>query len=139
MPPDPLNRTGAIVTLAAAAFGAIGSIGPWATVIGLSVNGTDDGGDGIGTLAVMVIVAALAGASLYTGRNRFGGIVFIFGLAAAALGIYDMARLDSSTSELAEGAVNIGWGLWLTILGSLGVAAGGFLTAFNTEYRRRGM
>lgn len=132
-PLNPNNKAGAITTLISAAFGTIGSIGPWVTLGSLSSSGTD--GDGIITLICLVGSAILAGISLGSGYNRFGGIVFVLGLISAGVAIYYLAKIEDSSIEFFGESLDssAGWGLWLVVAASFSTAIGGFLTAFHTE------
>lgn len=130
-----IDRTGPIITLLAAVAGVVGSIAPWAIASDFSANGTDGDGHGYLTLALMVLVATLAGIALMQKRNLFGGTVFILALITAAIALVDLARIDGADSVAFLGTtVNAdpGWGLWLLVLAAIGAGAGGFITAYRS-------
>jgi hypothetical protein len=111
--------------LASALVMVIGAFGPWARVLSLvSVGGTDDGGDGwivIGAAAV----GALALFLWQTRSRRWLILCVIAGGAALATAIYDRVDIERTTSSgIDVGAfVDPGWGIYVAMLGSAGLAA----------------
>jgi hypothetical protein len=106
------------LTLAGLAGVVIGSIGPWATVLWVTLNGT--AGDGKLTLAAAIVAIIVIVA---TRRRRIGMTAELVGvgvgLFATALGVYDIVRFSGRP------AISVGWGLYLlaiagvvTIVGS---------------------
>lgn len=76
---------------AAALLVVVGSMGPWARVLFISVNGTD--GDGAITLVLGILAGLLAVVRL--ARPAMRGVMFVAGLAflgAAAVGVWGDGR-----------------------------------------------
>lgn len=107
----------------AAALILVGSLGPWGTVFGISVAGTE--GDGVITLILAILAAA--GVFLTTtavdGKPRFKAqwLTIVFAAISALIGIIDF--LDISSSD----GVSPGWGLWLVLLASIALTVVGVL------------
>jgi hypothetical protein len=109
------------VSTAAAALGftvaAIGSIGPWATVLGLlSVDGT--AGDGRITLglAVFAVLALVIG----RGASVASAIAALVALAIGVVAVIDLVDLDHVTTSPTVGdAVSAGWGLYAVLAGAV--------------------
>jgi hypothetical protein len=104
----------------------VGAFGPWATVLGASVSGTDGHNDGW----IVIVIALLGGLFVYGRReSRDAGIwaLLIGGIGVAAT-LYDRHNLSSAISQAgAFGAViaHIGWGLNLSLFASVSLAASG--------------
>jgi hypothetical protein len=109
--------------LISAVLMVIGSFGPWAKVLGLiTVNGTDDGGDGW-----VVIVAAAVGAValvLWRVRSRRWLILTVIAAAAGlATTIYDRVDLEGTTNGVDIGSlVDAAWGIYVAMIGSASLA-----------------
>ncbi len=105
--------------LAAVGIIIIGSIGPWVTVEGLgdfSEGGLES--DGIITLVLALIVGGLVLA--YRDRPAPRGAKIGIGICAvAALAIAIIDVLDVTGTDLGVVEANVGWGLWLTLVGSI--------------------
>jgi Protein of unknown function (DUF2510) len=108
------------------AWMVIGSAGPWAYVIYVSVSGLE--GDGLITLVVSVVCAAALWA--FARGNRGALIVTgAGGTLVLGIGVYDASRIEALASAEILGqnvrAGTIGWGLVLTIAagGSLALAS----------------
>lgn len=102
----------------------IGGFGPWATVFGISVDGTN--GDGW----VVVIAGALAGGLCYWKRERhWAGAWAIAGGAVGLLTTgYDRGHLESVISRggsFAQALVQVGWGLNLALIASVSMLVAG--------------
>jgi hypothetical protein len=114
--------------LASAVIAAIGGLGPWVTFLGFSVSGTE--GDGW-----VVIAAAAAAAGLVLWHNADPALwrLAVAGLAALvafAVAVDDWSQIESIASEdedefsaLLADAVSPGWGLILSTLASVSLAA----------------
>jgi hypothetical protein len=110
--------------LASALLMLLGAFGPWAKVFGFSVSGTDGSNDGW-----IVVVVAVVGAGLFLWRRgtRYAGLwPVLAGAAGSAVTIYDRQNLSSAgDGELAEGLVQVGWGLNLAMLASISFSIAG--------------
>jgi hypothetical protein len=110
--------------LVSAVVMVIGAFGPWAKVLGLvTVNGTDDGGDGwvVIVAAVLGIVALL----LWRMRSRRWLILSVIaGAAGLATAVYDRIDIEGTTDGVDVGAlVDAGWGIYVAMIGSASLAA----------------
>jgi hypothetical protein len=106
----------------------VGGFGPWVTVLGISVSGTE--GDGW-----IVILAAAAAAGLVFWHDRkpsqwILGATALAGVVGFGVSAYDWARLESVASdsqEQLEGlfdlSVSTGWGLVLCTIASASLVA----------------
>lgn len=110
----------------------VGSLGPWASILGLTAAGTD--GDGVYTLAFAIIAGIALWRALVVGSSGM-----LIGCAAnsaivLAIGAYHFQRISRglSSDELSTGnelsdafaeglasTVSVGWGLYLVVLGAL--------------------
>lgn len=112
----------------------VGAFLPWfsVTVLGTTVTVAGIDRDGVFTLIVAVLVLGFALAH-WTNRTRQASIVLgalVAGLSA--LYISDpYAFSGSETTQLQRNAINIGFGLYLTFLSGIGVAAAAY--AADTE------
>lgn len=124
----------AIIGIVSALLVLIGSVGPWATANGQSINGTADGADGIITLICAIAAAATIGAtaSLPAGVPRIAvqWATVVFGLAITVIGIIDIQDVNSS------GFVSAGWGLWLVVLAGAALTVAGALLAVLRGHQR---
>ncbi len=106
--------------VAAAGGMAIGALGPWASVLTISVSGldTDDGP----YILLGALLAALGVLLHAHGKGRgWLGLSMLCGVIAFAASLYDRSHLTHVTSDSA-GLVRVGWGLNLTVLASALVA-----------------
>jgi hypothetical protein len=116
----------------------VGSIGPWAKVLFISVGGLD--GDGwITLIAGLCALALLAVYVRGTQRPRPVwplGLLLIAGVIAGGTGIYDWAQIESVVGDTSEdalfdlgSAVSVGWGLVLVTLSAASLVAATVVTA----------
>jgi hypothetical protein len=105
----------------------IGALGPWVTVLGLTVGGTE--GDGW-----IVIGAALVAGGLVIWHDRGPrlwklAVVGLAGLVAFGTGAYDWSEIESiaADAEEIEGlfdvSVSVGWGLILCTIAAASLVA----------------
>lgn len=115
------------VGLGLSALLAIGSFGAWVTFGPLSVSGLK--GDGKITL-VAAVVAAFGflfseRGTLDEKRTSITALVFalLSGIAALLTSGYDLNRINNvhNSDNIFAAAVQPGWGLYLTVLASLGI------------------
>ena len=105
--------------LAAVGIIIIGSIGPWVTVEGLA--DVSEGGlesDGVITLVLALIIGGLL-LAFRNGPMPRGATIGIGICAVASLAIAIIDVLDVTGSDLGIVEANVGWGLWLTLIGSI--------------------
>ncbi|MDL0127048.1 zinc ribbon domain-containing protein [Halobacterium salinarum] len=109
----------------------LGAFLPWfsVTVLGTTVTVSGTERDGIFTLLIAILIIGLAVAR-WTKRTRQASIVLgalITGLCV--LYISDPYALSSTdTTQLQENAINIGIGLYLTLVSGLGIVASAYLS-----------
>ena len=116
----------ALVGYAAAVVVIVGSLGPWAEVSQFSASGMD--GDGVITLVSAIVAAvAILVASASRTRPALGSDWIAAAAAAVAMfvAVYDSFEIPK-TYDLLGGAVGTrtaGWGIWVTLIGSIVLAA----------------
>lgn len=116
-----------VATWCAAGALFVGSVTPWITIRGflnMSANGTE--GDGKITLVLAVLAALLATAPAYTYRRGLRAAVTAVGLVSFVIAVNVTRQLGDDVPELV--LVSAGWGLWLTIIAAIALAAVPFLT-----------
>ena len=108
-----------------AALMVVGSFGPWAKVLGFSINGTDGGNDGW----FVVVIAVLAGAVFLWKREttQAGYAAIAGGVLGASVAIYDRTNLKDAAAESGQlgELVQVGWGLNLAMVASISLAIAG--------------
>jgi hypothetical protein len=104
------------IYLAACGAMVIGAFGPWATVLGGLVSRSGvDGGDGW----FLVGGAAIAIALLLTGASRKKMIwAVVVGVICTIVAIVDLSDAKKIVDG-AEGLVDVGWGLYLSLIASI--------------------
>lgn len=105
----------------------MGSIGPWATFLGLSLSGAD--GDGVITLVLGLISAVILAVYLYTGSRRLPWTLWVpvgIGIVSLLFSAYLLSRFFVGDKSAAEADLfgeafdlQIGWGVWLLTLSSV--------------------
>jgi hypothetical protein len=113
-----LGKVRVSTAIAALAFSlaAIGSVGPWATVLGLfSVDGTV--GDGRITLGLAVFGVLV----LVIGREASvaSAIAALVALALGAVAVIDLVDLNNVTKPTVGHVVSAGWGLYVVLVGAV--------------------
>ena len=116
-----------------AALMVIGSFGPWAKVLGVSISGTDGGNDGWFVIAI----AAVAGAVFLWQREvmQAGYAAIAGGVLGASIAIYDRTNIEDAADEtgrLGE-LVEVGWGLNLAMVASISLAIAGVVWIVKSE------
>jgi hypothetical protein len=116
-PPTTAAAIGGLVLL------AIGSIGPWATILGVSVAGTR--GDGKLTLGLAIFAALMLAAQrrLPAAQHRLPvALAFLATLVAAIVAGYDLADIERTVNWVTifgVQAASAGWGLYVAVLGAV--------------------
>jgi peptidoglycan/LPS O-acetylase OafA/YrhL len=127
----PIDRRLPVLPLAAVGLIVLGALGPWVTGEGFAETGeTRLDSDRIITLVLALIVGGL----LLAFRNRPRPRGIAVGIALCAFGALALALidvLDVSTVNLAGADPSVGWGLWLTLIGSTALLA----TLWATRFR----
>lgn len=105
----------------------LGSLGPWASVLGFSANGID--GDGFITIILGVLAAVATWETVTRGnaaRFKAPVVALVCGALALALMVYELINIYSSSSEFFDTTVRAspGWGAWLTTLGAIALTVG---------------
>lgn len=105
----------------------LGSLGPWASVLGFSANGID--GDGWFTLIFGLVAAVATWETVKhapTPRFKAPLVAVICAGLAVALMVYEIINIYSSSSEFFDTTVRAspGWGAWLATIGAIALAIG---------------
>ena len=97
--------------LLAAIVGIAATFLPWATVLGMTIDGTvGDGWISLGLFAIIIILAVLGDRGLSLKGGQFIAVV-VLALCATALGVYEIMNLNKSGGEY----VQIGFGLYVLV------------------------
>jgi hypothetical protein len=109
----------------------IGSIGPWATLLALSVSGTR--GDGKITLVVAVVAVALA----LIGRPSTMLIATLGSVGSGVIAAVDLTHIHRVVADVTlfgNHVVSAGWGIYMVVVGALlAVLALGYQCLFGTS------
>jgi hypothetical protein len=100
----------------------IGAIGPWAKVLSFTQNGLD--ADGVLTLGLAVVAAVFVGLAFRakTAPNKFA--LGVPGALCLAIAILDIIDVKDAIDEIGSGfEASVGWGLWMTLVGSIVLVA----------------
>lgn len=112
--------------LGSGALMLIGAFGPWASVLAMSVGGTDGSNDGW-----LVVAAAVIGGGLcyVARRGRWAGVwALLGGVVGSAVTVYDRGNVQDAIDRggaFAQALVHVGWGLNLALIASLSMALAG--------------
>jgi hypothetical protein len=110
--------------LISAGLMAVGSFGPWAKALAVSVSGTDNSNDGW-----LVIGCAVIGVVLYLAlKGRRSGCFWalLAGVGGAAVTIYDRSNIQDKINSSDVGSLlQVGWGLNLAMIASISLAVAG--------------
>ncbi len=130
-PPPPASRVTPGISAVALLGGAMivaGAFLPWKSLGMISRSGVDGGGDGVITALLGLLVVLAAAAPLRSWRRI---VCLLAGALAAAIGVLDLVevqrQIDSLEGNPFQGALTVGYGLYVTIAGGvfavIGVAA----------------
>ncbi len=117
-----------------AALMVLGGLGPWATIADVAtVNGTD--ADGWFLIVGGLLAAALALPVLLRGKARRSLLIATgVGAIATLIAAVDLADVNGlGGAEVFGLAVDTGWGLYLSLLGSLSVAVASLVAWLKTR------
>lgn len=106
----------------------IGAFGPWATVLAISIGGTDGSNDGW----LVVAAAGIGGGLAYAMRRSrgSGAWALVGGIAGLAVTAYDRSHIQNAISQggaFAQALGNVGWGLNLALIASISMALSGLV------------
>ena len=114
----------------------VGSIGPWASVLFISVSGTK--GDGQITLLLGLVALILVAVYVLSSRRPRPAwpliLIVLAGLGAGATGAYDWADLQRAVSDaesednIFSATISVEWGLVLMTVAGFSLALAGFIT-----------
>jgi hypothetical protein len=123
----PLYLPNLIAAIIASVGVVIGSLGPWLTFLAFERANTD--GDGKITLTAGLVSAAALFVVFTLGRSgtqiarmrKLGRVSVAAGVLAFVIGAFDAREVLSRRVELFGASISpqIGWGLWLVLIGSL--------------------
>ncbi len=111
-----------VAALAAVAM-VVGGLGPWATTLGFSANGTE--GDGWVVIAAGGVVAV---GMVSTHRRSFAGkgtvvSLLLVGGTVAAMSVYDINHIASGyDGAYSQGVLNPGWGLYMSLVAGVALS-----------------
>ena len=113
------------VSLVGAALTVVGAPLPWVSVsfVGASVSATGLDGDGVITLVLAAIAGVVLLARDWDEMDRIG--VLALGGLVAVIGVFDLLGLP--------GAASPGIGLYVTIVGGIVLATGGWMGYSNLD------
>jgi hypothetical protein len=114
----------------------VGALGPWAKVLTLTINGTDDGKDG--WVVVGAAAVAALGLLLCLLVRRWGPalLVLLAAFASGATAGYDIRDTHTLESNAGLGA-STGWGLYVALVGSISLLLASIGVVVETRRARR--
>jgi hypothetical protein len=104
---------------------AVGAFGPWVTVEGLTIHGTDDGRDGWAVLGAAGIAGIALALFLHYRRRWLAIIALLAGLAGVGTTAYDIQDINGFASDsllFTEVDVSAEWGIYVALAGSISLA-----------------
>jgi len=101
----------------------VGAFGPWAKVLIITINGTDDGKDGWVVVGAAAVAAVFLGLYLWRRKTWVVVLPVLAGCLAAATAGYDISDINSlASSELGSDVVSTEWGIFVALVGSISLA-----------------
>jgi hypothetical protein len=116
----------------------VGAFGPWVTVEGLTIHGTDDGRDGWVVLGAAGIAAIALALFLRYRRGWLAVVSLLAGIAAVGTTAYDIQDINGFASNsllFAEFDVSAEWGIYVALVGSISLVLASI--GLLVERRRR--
>lgn len=89
---------GVVWAVASLVLMLVGAFGPWAKVLIVTINGTDDGRDGWLVVGAVVVAAAALLLYLWRPRRWVAAISLLAGCAGGATAVYDISDIRSFSS-----------------------------------------
>ena len=131
-------RVSALVGIIGSVAVVVGSFGPWATLGGSSIGGSEGGRDGWITLVLALLTLAIFGGVLTPAAvaRIVRWIPLPFALLALLVAVIDIADITSTSSEFSDQfsdavlTLSVGWGLWLVLAGSIVASIAAVLLMF---------
>ena len=116
----------------AGALTIVGAVGPWATFRGLSFSGTDaNRGVTVAIAAgVGLLLMALAG---WKNLRWAAMLAAVAGLISFGLTVWSFAAINSFAGAPGGLPIGRGWGIWLSLIGSIVLVVTAFLAALVRE------
>jgi hypothetical protein len=97
----------------------IGALGPWAKVLFVTIDGTDEGKDGWIVLALALVAAAFLLLFLRAGWRWLPLAPLLAGCIAGATVGYDISDINNLASDApGPGLVSTEWGIYVALVGS---------------------
>jgi hypothetical protein len=114
----------------------VGAFGPWVTVLGTTINGTDDSKDGWLVLSAAVLAALLLVGYALRRHAWFTIVAMLIGLVSAAIAGYDIADTNNMASQVPAGLVSTEWGIYLSLVASISLALATLAVLLQTRRKR---
>lgn len=102
--------------IASVALMLVGAFGPWAKVLFITINGTDDGRDGWIVVGAAGAAAVLLLVYLRTGKRWLAVIPLLAGALGAATAGYDISDINGT---FGGDVANAEWGIYLALIASV--------------------
>jgi hypothetical protein len=102
--------------IASVALMLVGAFGPWAKVLFITINGTDDGRDGWIVVGAAGAAAVLLLVYLRTGKRWLAVIPLLAGALGAATAGYDIRDINGT---FGGDVANAEWGIYLALIASV--------------------
>ena len=114
----------------------IGAVGPWAKVLGITIDGTDDGKDGWIVLVAAIIAGVVVLIQVLTHRRWLAVVPLLAGLVGGATAAYDVSDINSLASGSLGGVlVSTEWGIYIALIGSVSLALAAIGLFIETKRR----
>ena len=132
-------------TVGAAAVVFLAAFLPWVSFSGGSVAGTGNGKDGWFTLILALVAGGLAAAAIFLAAQqpvlpRVAAIgTVVVGVLVTLISIVDIVDVMKADRDLGVAGdlynleINVGFGLWLTLLGGIALGALGVMNLINQK------
>ena len=116
----------------------VGAFGPWAKVLIITINGTDDGKDGWVVVGAAAVAAVFLGLYLWRRKTWLLILPTLAGCLAAATAGYDISDINSlAASELGGDAVSTEWGIYVALAGSISLILASVALIVETRRSRQ--
>ena len=120
--------------IASALLMVVGALGPWASVLGVRVDGIQD--------EIVLVLAMIAIAALVVSAQWCRQLLLLAplcaGLATAILATRDATDSDKITGGVNEHLAQIDWGLYVVVIGSISLVLASAALIFASRLRTQG-